>query len=344
MARPAPTLRERLFPDRQAGWLVLLALALAVLYWAFTILEDKSIKDLSVPVEFTGVPQNMVVIGEDARRLVTLEVKGSPDMLRRVREEDVDIKVDVSKLEAGPQVVELGRENVRLPSSVEFARSFPRTLHFTLDHRTRATLPLRPNFTGKCPPGLAVLRWSVDPPTTTVDGPETVVKKLHFVPTQPVSLDGHAQDFAVPVVPNLNEPDVAVSGLTSFTLKVTVGEERAQRTIGPIPIQVLHAGAPVVLTPTTLKVMVDGPASIVRGISPQDLAAEVDVTGLKPRDKEYELRPAVRFINPSLASRVDITSWTERFVGVRLEAQPPPAATAPPAPATAQAPPQVLTP
>ena len=341
MARPAPTLFERIFPDRQSAWLLLLAFVLAVFYWAFTILEEKSLKDLSVPVEFTGVPQNMVVIGEDARRLVTLEVKGPPDMLRRVREEDVDVKVDASKLEPGPQVVDLGRENVRLPSSVEFARTYPRTLHFTLDRRVRATLPLHPNFTGKCPPGLAVLGWSIDPPTTAVDGPETLVKKLRQIPTQPVSLDGRAQDFLVPVVPTLNEPDVAVSGLSSFTLKVTVGEARAQRTIGPIQIRVLHAAAPVVLAPPALRVMVDGPASIVRGLSPQDLTAEVDVTGLKPADKEYQLRPAVRFVNSSIGSRVEITSLTERYVGVRIGAQEPPVAAPPPA---AQPPPQVLSP
>jgi YbbR domain-containing protein len=341
MPKPAPTPLERLLPDRQSVWLLLLALVLALFYWAFTVLEEKSLKDLSVPVEFTGVPQNMVVTGEDARRLVTLEVKGPPDMLRRVREEDVDVKVDVSKLEPGPQVVDLGRENVRLPSSVEFARTFPRTLHFTLDRRVRATLPLHPNFTGKCPPGLAVLGWSIDPPTTTVDGPETLVKKFRQVPTQPVALDGRAQDFAVPVVPNLNEPDVAVSSTSSFTLKVTVGEARAQRAIGPIQIRVLHAPAPVVLTPPSLKVMVDGPASIVRLLSPQDLVAEVDLAGLKPADKEVQLRPAVRFVNASIGSRVEITSLTERFVGVRIGAQEPPEAARPPG---APSSPQVLAP
>ena len=60
------------------------------------------------------------------------------------------------------------------------------------------------------------------------------------------------------------------------------------------------------------------------------------MVGLRPSDQDYQLRPAVRFANPNLASRVDITSWSQRFVVVRIEPISKPATAAPGTPPTAE--------
>lgn len=316
---------ERVFPDAPAAWFMALSLLLAVLFWGYTVSEEKALKDLSVPLAFANVPKDMTVVGDDVRRLVTVEVKGSPDMLKRVREEDVDAKVDVGRLLPGPQVMELGQENVRLPSSVEFVKAYPRTIHFILDRVVKSSLPLQPAFAGRTAPGTQVLSWSIEPSTVELEGPETAIRKLRHVPTQTVPLEGRAQDFQVPVVPSPSDADISVASLGAFTLKVVIGETRAQRTIAPVAVTVLHSKHDAAVSPDSIKVMVDGPESVVRGLGPRDLVAEVDVAGLSPSEKPYQLRPAVRFSNPALAGRVEITSWTQRYVDVLVSPQAEPA-------------------
>ena len=312
-------LRSERFTRYQSLWLILLSLFLAVLFWGYTVSEEKSLKDLVVPLEFVNVPKNMLVVGDNLARMVTVEFKGSPEMLRRVREEDVDAKVDVSKLTPGPQVLEIGRENVRLPSSVGFVKVFPKILHFTLDKRVRKTVPLDAKFTGHLPKEYQVLKWSISPPNTQIEGPSTTLQRIHSAPTQPVSLDGRSQNFQAPVVPTFSESDISVEDLGPYTLDVTIGERRAQRTIGPVPVKVLNAKGPTTPIPSSLKVMVDGPVSIISRLRPEDFVAEVDVVGLKPSDKAYQLRPAVRLTNKALAGRVDITSFSQRYVAVKVE-------------------------
>lgn len=312
-------LRSERFTRYQTVWLILLSMVLAVLFWGYTVSEEKSLKDLVVPLEFVNVPKNMLVVGDNMTRMVTVEFKGSPEMLRRVREEDVDAKVDVSKLTPGPQVLEIGRENVRLPSSVEFVRVFPKVLHFTLDKRIRKTLPLDPKFTGHTPREYQVIKWNITPPNTQVEGPSTVLQRVHSAPTQPVSLDGRSQSFQVPVVPTFSETDISVEDLGPYTLDVTIGERRGQRTIGPVPVKVLNAKGPTSLDPSSLKVMVDGPVSLISRLRPEDFVAEVDVVGLKPSDKPYQLRPAVRLTNKALEGRIEITSFSQRYVAVTVE-------------------------
>jgi YbbR domain-containing protein len=315
--RPFPVL-DRVRPDASSVWLAVVSVALAALFWGYTVSELKSVKDVTVPLQFANVPKDLIVVGDDARKTITVEFKGPPDMLKRVREEDVDARIDVGKLAPGPQVLELGQEHVRLPSSVEFVRTLPKLVHFTLDRRLRDSLPLQPNFTGRATAGLQVLSWSIDPPSVQVEGPESVIRKLKRLSTQPVPLDGRTADFDTPVVPTFNDPDLTVTNPGPATLHVTLGEKRAQRTLGPVPVRVLRARAPVQLQPDSIKVMVEGPESLVRSLSAQDFSAEVDAGALRPAETPYQLRPAVRLNDAGLAGKVAITGWIERFVSVQV--------------------------
>jgi hypothetical protein len=311
--------REGAFRRLQSAALLAFSLLLALLYWVYTVSADKSLKDLTVPLEFVNVPEKMAVVADNIPRLVTVEVKGSPEMLRRVREEDVDAKIDVSKLRFGPQILEIGRENVRLPSSVEFAQVLPRVIHFSIEKKAQAELPLEPSFEGRTVKGTQILSWSIEPANTRIEGPEGELARIKKAPTQPVNVEGRTQGFQVPVVPLFSDPDIKVLEPGPFTLSVVIGEKRAQRTIGPVPIGLLNAKQAFTVTPPSLKIMVDGPASVVAGLGPQDFVAELNLVGLKPTEQSYQLLPAVRFANPALSSKVQITSWSQRYVEVRAE-------------------------
>jgi YbbR domain-containing protein len=340
MRRPSPLL-ERIRPDAGSVWLFVLSVALAVAFWSYTVSEVKSVKDVSVPLQFANVPKDFIIVGEDARRLVTVEFMAPPDMLKRVREEDVDLRIDASRVKPGPQSVELGREHVRLPSSVTLVRTFPKVVLFSLDRRLSDTLPLRPAFTGRPPSGLQVISWSIAPPTVVVEGPESVLGKLGHISTQPVPLDGRTRDFEVPVVPTLSDPDLTTPSPGAYTLRVALGEKRAQRTLAAVPVRVLNTRLPVSLQPDSIKVMVEGPESLIRALVPEDLTAEVDAGGLASSATPYQLRPAVRLSQAALADKVQVTGWADRFVSLRVgpvSGQLPQSAVAPPGEAGGLAP------
>lgn len=315
--RPSPLL-DRFRPEPGSLWILVLSLALAAAFWAYTVSEAKSVKDVSVPLQFANVPKEFMIVGEDARRVITVEFMGPPDMLKRVREEDVDARVDASKFQPGPQALELSQEHVRLPSSVAFVRTFPKVVHFALDRRQRDSLPLRPAFTGRAPSGMQVVSWTIEPDTVQVEGPESVLIKIKHLSTQPVPLEGRAADFETPVVPTFSEPDLSVLSQGPFTLRVVLGEKRTQRTLAGVPVRVLHAGLPATVQPESIKVMVEGPESLVRGLAPEDVTAEIDAQGLAASPTPYQLRPAVRLSRPALAGKVQVTGWVDRFVSLRV--------------------------
>ncbi len=309
-------------PDAQAALLLVLSLAVALLYWAFTVGQERSLKDFSVPIQFAGMAPDRVVTGDVLHLRLTVEVRGTPDLLRRVREEDIEAKVDVSHMSPGPQIFELGSENIRLPSSIELARVIPSTVHFTLDRRVRRTLPLEPNFAGHVPRGLQILSWSIEPAQVAVEGPEGMLAHLSHIPTQPVPAEGRSQDFDTAVIPVPPDPEITVVDAQTYHLRARVGEQRIQRAIAPVAVSVTGAapGWTVTVDPPTLKVMVEGPQSAVAGLRPSSLVAEISLRGLAPAPAPYQLRPAVHLADSSLSARVEITSWIQRFVEVKIEA------------------------
>jgi len=318
--RRLPPPIDRLVPDLQAALLLGVSLGLAALFWAGTALLQTTPKEVMVPLVFEGLSPDRVVTGEMARARVTVVIRGTPEMLRRVGEDEIQARVDVSALELGPHVVEMGREDVRLPSSVELERVVPSSIQFTLEKKVQREMPLEPAFTGKPPRGLQVLSWSVDPPTTPVEGPESLLRQLRRVTTQPVPLEGRSQDFEAAVVPAPAEAELTVTAPQTHRLRVSVGELLAQRAITPVAVTVLRAGEGLTtdLAPSALTVMVEGPQSLVARLRPEDLVAEVDLQGLAASAKAYQLKPAVRLADPTLRSRVEVTSWIQKFVTVTV--------------------------
>jgi len=277
------------------------AIVLALLYWAFTVSEEQSTRDFVVVPQFVNVPENLTLAGEGSPRALTVTVQGAPEMVRRLREGDVEVKVDVGRMKAGPQVVEVGQESVRLPSSVELVRVVPPAVHFILDQRVTASLPVKPVFVGQPVAGRQVLGWKVDPPAVKVSGPSALLAKLKGVPTQPVSVEGRSQDFQVPVVPVPSDPEVTVAEPGPMTLTVFLGEKREERTVGPVYVRVAGTGAVLEADPPSVKVVVEGPQSLVASLAPGDFRAEVTAPALKSAGAEVQIRPAVTLTDSSLA-------------------------------------------
>jgi len=297
---------------------VAVAIVLALLYWAFTVSEEQSTRDFVVVPQFVNIPENLTLAGEGSPRALTVTVQGAPEMVRRLREGDVEVKVDVGRMKAGPQVVEVGQESVRLPSSVELVRVVPPAVHFILDQRVTASLPVKPVFVGQPVAGRQVLGWKVDPPAVKVSGPSALLAKLTGVPTQPVSVEGRSQDFQVPVVPVPSDPEVTVAEPGPMTLTVFLGEKREERTVGPVYVRVAGTGAVLEADPPSVKVVVEGPQSLVASLAPGDFRAEVTAPALKSAGAEVQIRPAVTLTDSSLAEKVSITGVIPRYVTVRV--------------------------
>jgi hypothetical protein len=306
------------FPDRASRVYLIFSLLIAVFLWVWTASEAKVINELEVPVDFTGVPEGMVVVGPDAHRSLITQVRGPREIVKRVRQADVEIRVDLSKSGMGPQILEVARQSVRLPSTVEFVTVQPPTLRISLEKLVTATLPVRPSFTGRPAGNLVVAGWSVEPSEVQVSGPSSNVRKINHVETQTVSLDKRREGFTEVVAPVSPDSEVTVVPGPGLTLKVLLGEKPSRRTVEGILVAVVNAGGRSAADPPTVLVSVEGPPSLVGSLGPDDFRCEADAQGLVPADAPYQIKPAVRLARKDHAARVEVTAVSPHFVSVKV--------------------------
>jgi len=309
---------EFLLPDRSSKIWLGLSVLLALCIWAYTITEAKYTKELYVTLEFVNIPPGTVVLGRDAERSVVLLVQAPQDLLKHVNVDDALVQVDLEQAKEGPQIIDIRKDHVRLPSTVELVEIRPASVRVYLDKFVTARLPVRPAFTGEAGEEMVVTSWDVEPEDGEVRGPETILREIEHLSTSPVSLDHRTASFEERVYPASPDPEVEVTAGQTWTLHVRLGERRVQRSMIGVPITVMDGGKILRLTPETLKVGIEGPQSFVEAVRLRDFRAEVDARELTPSPTPYRLKPAVRYLGDDPDKSLEITSVIPRYIAVRV--------------------------
>lgn len=313
-------LRELLkewFPDIKAYAYFIFALLIAFIYWSVTVSEEKETKDFNVEVKFVKVHEGYAVVGPDAHRKVTVTVSGTEEVLKKISSDDIKIEIDSEMFVEGPFVYEITSNDVFLPSFVSFVNVFPKILQLQLDKKVKGSVPLKPQFVGNLKGGKAVISYKIDPPTADVIGPESVIKTLKSIPTQPVFLSDREGDFTVPVVPIVDDPEIQVIERSNgYNLSVFCGDKKVQKIIENVKVYVsrLNLSLNAELNPPQISVVVEGSKNEIDRIKSDDIFAQIDVGGLAISETSYRIKPLIEM--KSSKNSVSVISSNPSYVEV----------------------------
>ena len=107
------------------------------------------------------------------------------------------------------------------------------------------------------------------------------------------------------------------------TVRVGIREKEIQRILRNVPVR-LRGGAPGArLKPESIDVKVSGPATLVNALDRGNLLAEIRLSGLAPREKEYRIVPHVTLVGlPPGSSGAIVVEPPSRSVAVWLGPRP----------------------
>ncbi|MCH7577315.1 MAG: hypothetical protein IH822_05925 [Chloroflexi bacterium] len=129
--------------------------------------------------------------------------------------------------------------------------------------------------------GYDIVSLFADPPVITVFGPQSFVGETATIRTQPIDITGATEDVILTVSLDLPR-DVSVSGGTSVTVTVQIEPAQGRQTLGVTAVIVgldpdLSVSGPLPL----VEVVLLGELPDLREIRPNDIAATINLTGLK---------------------------------------------------------------
>jgi YbbR domain-containing protein len=171
-------------PLRGKALLKLLSLVLAFALWLFVTGEREDEVILHVPIQISNIPAHLVTVGEPPRA-VQVQLAGSRSLFPFLFREDLQLRVDGSRLKPGKNTLDLRYADINLSRGIAVKAIEPEKVTVVLDERIERSVRVVPEL-GGIPRDVSLKVVEVFPPIVRLSGPKSLVGKVSIVHTQPI--------------------------------------------------------------------------------------------------------------------------------------------------------------
>jgi YbbR domain-containing protein len=262
--------------------LKVVSLVLAILLWFVIAGEKSSEMGLSVPLELQNFPKDLELTG-DPVNAVEVRLRASPGIMQRLSPGDVSAQLDLRGAGEGERIVHLTADSIRVPFGVKVVKMSPAIITLNLERTVQKVVPIRPRLLGKPARGYEVGRFESDPAQIGMAGPKSRVDEVESAFTEPVSVEGAESNVVATVNIGLEDPLLRIQGSPRVKVVAEVRALHERRIIEAVTIAVRGGVASV--SPSVVRVILTGPALVLRSLAAGAVHAYVDVSHLEGTGK-----------------------------------------------------------
>jgi len=263
---------------RQHLGLKLVSIALAALLWVVVAGEQTVERSLRIPLEFTNLPSQLEVVG-DQPTVVDVRVRGSSGALNRIAAGELVAVLDLRSARAGQRLFHLDGDDVRTPFGVEVVQVNPSTVSMAFEPSGSKVVPVVPSVEGEPAEGFVVGTVTAEPSTVELLGPVSVLSKLTQAITEPVTVAGASAPVTESVNIGVADPAVRLREPQMARVAVAIAPAPVEWSVGDIAVAPRHAQGKVQVAPPRITIWVRGPREAMTSDSTM-FDASVDVEGL----------------------------------------------------------------
>jgi len=176
---------------------------------------------VSAPIVFTNMPAGLEITGDFPTKvdiIIRSERPGS-----QVGENELAVIVDLHAAKPGVQTIPLSESNVaNKPLGVDIVNLLTSRLRITLERVEQRVISIEARLAGSPSPGFQIAGVTVQPATLTVMGPESRIRRINSIVTEPVNIDGASTTARRPVYLHLPDPPVRLLGSQDVVVTVTI--------------------------------------------------------------------------------------------------------------------------
>jgi YbbR domain-containing protein len=249
-------------------------LSLLVALGAWLWVQGEEVVQAQVRVNVTWELPEDLVTEAPLPRSVLVTLRGARNVVRRVRDTQPTMALDLSDVDVGEHRIEFGMANIRgLPSGAEVVSHTPASVGIALDRLATRKVRVRAVRVGEPDHTVAVVGVTLDPAVVTVQGPAQAIADLVEVSTVPIDVTGLAGDSRVPFEVELPQ-GAAVIGVSRLSAEVDVEDRFTRRTFSTVPVYVWQQPDWRPIT-EAIQVQLEGPAAELRSLASDSVLAFV---------------------------------------------------------------------
>jgi YbbR-like protein len=265
------------------AWLKALSVGLSVLMWMFVSGEETVERGLRVPLELLQVPDGIELLG-DVPTTVDVRVRGASGTLSRVGQGDVVAVLDLRTAKSGRRLFPIGPDQVRVPYGVQVVQVTPSAVALAFEASASRHVPVVPSVDGRPAPGYVVGPMTAEPQAVEVIGPESLVKRVTEVLTEPVTIGGAKAAVRETVSLGVLDPSLRLKTARSAVVTVQVVPAPLERTLRNRPVHLRNVGSTLEAQalPAQVDLAIRGNRDALNRVGGDDVVAYVDLAGLGP--------------------------------------------------------------
>ena len=179
----------RRFFTENLGWKAA-AMLISLLLWWGLVGEPEITTSITVPVQDLNMPKDME-ISSDLLERVHLEIRGPSGKLGADAVKESAIILDLSKVDkAGERTFPIDVADVYIPLGVQLIRAVPSQVRIHLERRLSRKVPVTVRIANPPPEGYTIEAQTSEPSEVRIVGPESQVRGVDAVETDPIDLSG----------------------------------------------------------------------------------------------------------------------------------------------------------
>ncbi len=120
------------------------ALALVTIAWLVLASQQEADTTITTPVQHTNVPSHLI-LGPGSTPTVDLTVSGRRNAIRTLKEQDIQVSVDLTDITLGRHLIKISAKNIFLPFGVNIDRVAPQKIMVNLRPRPKDDEPEQPS-------------------------------------------------------------------------------------------------------------------------------------------------------------------------------------------------------
>ena len=298
-----------------------IALALAVILWAFTNFELDVERDLRVPLHLSGLPENLIIANKQPDS-VDLSLRGPRNLLSSFAYLNKSIPVDLQKTEPGVLKVDLKRAASRVvPRGIDIVAARPIKLSLNIDRLVTKKFKVKPVL-GEPDSGYEISKdIKVVPEFVEVKGPASQLATLETIETAKIKLEGEEAEFTAPAQLQLPSQYMEVLEGDHVNVTVHIKEIILSKEFRDLDIVPRNFGELEYSTTSNLKatLVFNGPYKTINNLTSNEINVFIDGAEMG-KSRQKRLRVKVQY--PSSTDLLKLTSLSPR--SVRVKVKPPP--------------------
>jgi hypothetical protein len=184
---------------------------------------------LDIPIEYMNRPPEMEILRTSSNE-VSLELTGSGALMRSLKPDQVNVRLDLAKAAVGANTFNISPGNVSLPPGVFLKDIQTDTVQVTLDVPIKKELPVQINWAGTLPENLIISEATYDPQVVQVLGSKRILDNISTLYTEKVFVDNIRESGTVTARLALNPASlrIAPDSKDRVTINYVVKEREAE--------------------------------------------------------------------------------------------------------------------